>query len=93
MRRSAVERRLRAVGARLAKARAELEVLDQRRAVLEEQADEAHLAALVSEGPLAAREDTEASRHAAASARTRADLAAAVARLEQRQADLLEHLE
>lgn len=92
MRRSAVERRLRAVGARLAAARAELELLDQRRVVLDEQADEAHLAALVSESPVAVREDGDARRHVEALARTRRDLLVTVDELERRQADLLERL-
>jgi hypothetical protein len=92
VRRSAVERRLRAVGARLAAARVELALLDQRRAVLEEQADEAHLAALVSERPGAVREDAEARRHADALDRTRRDLESTVAELERRRFELLERL-
>ncbi|MDA8293224.1 MAG: hypothetical protein M0040_02505 [Actinomycetota bacterium] len=89
MRRRTVERRLRTLGARLAAARAELELLDQQRAVLDDQADEAHLDALVSESPMAVREDAEARRHAEALARTRRDLEATIAELERRQAELL----
>ena len=46
-------------------------MLDEQMAVVQENADEARVRALVSETPLAAREHDEAARHADAMARAR----------------------
>jgi cell division septum initiation protein DivIVA len=92
MARSLIERRLHDVTTRLTSLRHELAVLDEQLAVFNDAADEARLRALVSETPLADREQREASRHADAMTRSRADLAARVSDLERRQDELLDRL-
>lgn len=89
---SLLERRLTELGDRLRAVREELGVVEEQLAVFVETADEARLRALMSETPLAGREHTEASRHADAMARHRADLVAEVARLEVTQDQLLDRL-
>lgn len=84
-----MERRLFDVHARLARARAELEVAEEQLAALDEQADEARLRMLVSETPLAEREWREAERHAEAMRRSRDAARALVAELEAAQDELL----
>src|SRR5918992_670101 len=76
MARSLIERRLHDVTTRLTSLRHELAVLDEQLVVFNDAADEARLRALVSETPLADQEQREASRHADAMTRSRADLAA-----------------
>ena len=92
MSRSLIERRLREVHDRLRRARDELAVLDEQLAVFVEEADDARLRALVSETPLANREHDEAQRHADAMVRSRNDVVARIAKLEQEQDQLLDRL-
>lgn len=92
MARSAVERRLLEVNARLRKAREELVVLDEQLAALTDEADDARVRALVSESPLADREHREAHKHAEAMARSRSALVASIADLESTQNRLLDEL-
>jgi predicted nucleic acid-binding Zn-ribbon protein len=90
--RSLVERRLAEVSARLRKLRGELHVADEQLLHLAEQADEARLRALVSETPVAERDHRDASRHAEAMQRFRAELQQNIDELETAQDDLLDRL-
>jgi len=92
MSRSLIERRLFEVAERLRKLRAELAVADEQLAVLTDAADDARLRALVSETPIAAREHTDAQRHADAMARHRADVVSRLEQLERTQDELLDRL-
>jgi hypothetical protein len=92
MARSLIERKLHEVGARLKALREELIVLDEQLAVFNDTASEARVRALVSETPLADREQYEASRHADAMTRSRADVVNRLAELERRQDELLDRL-
>ena len=87
-----VERRLTEVSERLKRMRAELEVADEQLAFFADAADEARLRALVSETPLADRENSEAQRHADAMARSRAELVAGIEELQRSQDELLDRL-
>jgi hypothetical protein len=92
MSRSLLERRLSEVAERLKQLRDELVVAEEQLSHLADAADDARLRALVSETPLAEREHKEAQKHADAMARHRAEVVAAIERLEQRQDDLLDRL-
>lgn len=92
MSRSLVERKLTQVSERLKELRAELVVTDEQLAFLVDAAEEARLRALVSETPLAGREHADARKHADAMARHRADVAASIAELQQKQDELLDRL-
>jgi chromosome segregation ATPase len=92
VRRAAVERRLRDIGARLRSLREELGIADEQLAQLGDEADDARIRALVSETELAQREHHTAERHAAAMARHRAEVQAEIERLERDQDELLERL-
>jgi len=92
MSRSHVERRLSEVSTRLKALRDELAVSDEQLAHLADTAEDARLRALVSETPIAEREFHEAQRHADAMARHRAELIAAIERLEATQDELLDRL-
>jgi hypothetical protein len=92
MRRASVERRLTEVGGRLRALRDELRVIDEQLQHLGEEADDARLRALVSETPLAEREDRDARRHADAMARRRAEVETSIASLELRLDELLDRL-
>ena len=87
-----VERRLLEVSKRLRKAREELAVAEEQLSALTDAADEARLRSLVSETPLAAKENQEAQRHADAMASARDSLAAQVTRLESELDELLDKL-
>jgi len=87
-----IERRLLEVGERLRGLREELRVVDEQLQVLNDAADETGLRALVSETPLSARDHREAQRHADAMSRQRAEVAAAIRRLEVTQDELLDRL-
>ena len=87
-----LERRLAETTGRLKALREELAVVDEQLTALTETADDARLRALVSETPLADRESRDASRHADAMARHRADVAAQVTELERTQDQLLDRL-
>ena len=87
-----VEKQLSASAERLRRLRAELKVVDEQLAFLNEAADEARLRALVSETPLADREHREAQKHAEAMSRHRAQLASTILELERSQDELLDRL-
>ena len=87
-----IERRLFEVHARLAKARAALEVIDEQLAALEELAEDAHLRMLVSETSDAGRTWREADGHARRLAEHRGAQLAEIARLEAAQDDLFSQL-
>ena len=88
--RSVVERRLSDVAGQLRDLRRELIIADEQLAHLVDVADEARIRSLVSETPLAEREQREAVRHAEAMRRHRSEVAAEVAQLEAAQDELLD---
>ena len=92
MSRSLIERRLVEVNRRLRRAREELAVVDEQLRALTDAADDTRIRSLVSETPLADRENREAQRHADAMARSRAAVVASIAELERAQDDLLDRL-
>ena len=87
-----LERRLSDLAERLKRTKAELAVIDEQLAFFAEAADEARLRALVSETPLAERENHEAQKHADAMARERAAILSSIAELERSQDELLDKL-
>ena len=87
-----VEKRLSETSVRLKQLRDELRVVDEQLAFFADAADDARLRALVSETPLAEREQHEAQRHADAMARHRRDLVASIGELERSQDELLDRL-
>jgi hypothetical protein len=87
-----LERRLSEISERLKRMRGELAVVDEQLAFFADAADEARLRALVSETPLADRENHEAQKHADAMARERATIAASIQELERSQDELLDRL-
>jgi hypothetical protein len=89
MQRFLIERRIRDVHLRLARAREELAVLDEQLAVVSDEAEDARLRSLVSETPLATHEYGEVRRHVDAMLRARASLARTVDELNRRQDELL----
>ncbi len=92
MSRSLVERRLAELTVEMGARRRELRIADEQLAQLAEEADDARLRSLVSETPLAEREHREAKKHADAMRRHRDEVAAAIARIERTQDDLLDKL-
>ena len=92
MSRSLLERRLAEVSERMKALRAELDVANEQLAFFQEEAEDARLRALVSETPLADREQHDAQKHADAMGRHRADLLAQLAELERSQDELLDRL-
>ncbi len=90
--RNLLERRLRELSAQLRELRQELVVVDEQLESLAGVADDARIRSLVSETPLAEREHREASRHADAMRRHRAEVVSDIARLEQQQDELLDRL-
>ena len=92
MSRSILERRLVDVSERLKRLRAELAVIDEQAAFLEEEADDARLRAMVAETPLVDVEARDARRHADAIGRHREALVASIAALGQEQDTLLDRM-
>lgn len=90
--RQAVERRLFETNAKLAAARAELEVVEAQLAALEQMAEEAKVKSLVSETALAQREWDEARRHEETMRRSYLAARAVVAQLERTQDELFDNL-
>src|SRR3954468_12703348 len=90
--RSLVERRLAEVSVRLRALREELRIIDEQLVFLGDDADDAHLRALVSETPLADRDHRDARRHADAMSRRRTEVVEAIAGLEARSDELLDRL-
>jgi len=87
-----LQRRLLDVSERLNKVRAELKVSEEQLAYMQEEADDARLRSIVSETPLASREEREAQRHADTLARHRDDLRRAVGELEAERDALLDRM-
>jgi chromosome segregation ATPase len=92
MSRSILERRLVDVSERLKRLRAELAVIDEQAAFLEEEADDARLRAMVAETPLVDAEARDARRHADAIAGHRANLLQSLTALGQEQDKLLDRM-
>jgi polysaccharide deacetylase 2 family uncharacterized protein YibQ len=92
MRRSTIERKLKDAHQRLVRARQELAVVDEQVRVVDDEADDIRVRALVSESPAAAKEHGQASRHAEVMHQTRDALVQQIADLEHRQAELLDRL-
>jgi len=87
-----IERRLRSVGGKLARARADLDVAQEQLVHFADESDDASIRALVSDGGSAGLEATEAQRHTAAMTRHRDELVQTIARLEATQDELLDRL-
>ena len=87
-----LERRLSQNSARLASLRAELAQVDEQFAVVNGEAEDHAIRALVSETPLADHEARDARRHAEALARHRAHLIDSIVDLERRQDELLDEM-
>ena len=87
-----VEKRLFESAERLKRLRAELKVVDEQLLALTEAADEARLRALVSETPLADKENREAQKHAEAMGRRRAEIVTSIGDLTRTQDELLDKL-
>lgn len=87
-----VERRLTGVSGRLRALREELRVIDEQLMYLADEADDSRIRSLVSETALADHEFREARRHADAMHARRQDVLDTIARLEQRQDELLDQL-
>ena len=87
-----IERRLRAVGRRLASLREELTITDEQLEHLADLTDDSRIRAMVSETPLADEEHRDAERTSSAMARHRSDLIQTIARLEAEQDELLDKL-
>ncbi len=81
MRRSTVERRLRANSQRLTSLREELGITDEQLGPLDDEAEDARIRAMVSETSMAQREHLDAERHARARARRRAEVQAEIERI------------
>lgn len=92
MSQSILQRQLIDVTERLTKVRAELKVSEEQVVYFQEEADDARLRSLVSETPLAAREEREARRHADTQARHRDDLRRAIQELEAERDVLLDRM-
>lgn len=92
MARSSVERRLSDVAARLTKLRESLRIADAQQLHFVEEEQEARLRALVDESANVQRDHRTAARAAEAMTRHRSEVAAEIARLEQRQDELLDEL-
>jgi len=90
--RTLIERRLRDVSHRLKAVTVDLAVAEEQLSHFADDADEAHLRALVSETPGAEQVHREAQRHAEAMRRHRDALVAEVRQLEASQDDLLDRL-
>lgn len=89
MQRFLLERRIRDVHSRLVRARAELAVIEEQLAVVQEEAEEARVRSLVSETPLAAHDYAEVRRHADAMIRARQAMEETVSELSRRRDELL----
>jgi chromosome segregation ATPase len=92
MSRSILERSLVDVSERLKRLRAELAVIDEQAAFLEDEADDARLRAMVAETPLVDAEARDARRHADAIGRHRETLIQSIAALGREQDSLLDRM-
>jgi hypothetical protein len=89
MARPLIERRLREIGDRLRRLRADVAVAEEQLAHFADEADDARVRHLVAETPLSERGRREAERQVHAMARHHEDLLAEVLRLEMTQDELL----
>lgn len=87
-----IERRLVALGRRLAELRAEQAVCDAQLVQLADEADDARVRALVSDGPLDRQNHRDAARSADTLARRRREVSEKIADLQRRQDELLDQL-
>jgi len=87
-----VQRRLSQNVARLKSLRAELAQIDEQLDIFTDDADDQAIRALVSETPGAARDATDARKHAEAMRRHRQHVVESIADLERRQDELLDRL-
>lgn len=85
-----LERRLSSVARRLKAARDDLAVTDEQLIQVRDEADDAALRAIMSEDRTAPLDSNDATRHRDALLRHRADLLDTIAKLEQRQDELLD---
>lgn len=85
-----LERRLSSVARRLKAARDDLAVTDEQLIQVRDEADDAALRAIMSEDRTASLDSNDATRHRDALLRHRADLLDTIAKLEQRQDELLD---
>jgi hypothetical protein len=92
MSRSILQRRLVDVSERLKRLRAELGVIQEQVAFLQDEAEDARLRALVAETPLGDAEARDAARHADAIANHRDALVQSIAELEREQDSLLDRM-
>lgn len=90
MGRARTERRLAEVSSRLTALRKDVQVAEQAFLQVEFEADDARLRAMVSETPLAQKEHEQVRRQSELARRSRDELRAEVAKLEQRQDELLD---
>ncbi len=92
MARPLIERKLREIGGRLGRLRADLAVAEEQLAHFADQADDARVRALVSETAISERDHAGAQRHVAAMERHRSDVLAEIRRLEASQDELLDRM-
>ena len=90
--RPVVERRLTALGSRLARLRDDLSVAEEQLAHFVADADDARVRSLLSETAISEREHRGAERHVATMALHRGELVAEIQRLEAAQDELLDRL-
>jgi len=83
---------LRRVSRRLVALREELRIIDEQRLQLVDEAEGLELRAMVADSPAASADAREAAKHAEAISGHRAHVVAEIARLEQRQDELLDQL-
>lgn len=87
-----IERRLRKVGSQLTRARDDLAVAQEQLLHFADEAGDAELRSIVSEGGMDRLDATEATRHRDAMARHIEDVRSTIARLEATQDELLDQL-
>jgi hypothetical protein len=92
MSQSILQRRLVDVSERLKRVRAELSVTEEQLVVLESEADDARMRALVAETPLGDVQARDARRHADALARHRDALVRSIGELVREQDELLDRM-
>ncbi len=92
MQRFMLEHRIRDLHSKLLRARAELALIEEQLAVVNEEAEDARVRSLVSETPLATHEYAEVRRHADAMERARDSMQARVDELVLRRDELISHV-
>jgi chromatin segregation and condensation protein Rec8/ScpA/Scc1 (kleisin family) len=87
-----LEHRIRDLHSKLLRARAELALIEEQLAVVNDEAEDARVRSLVSETPLATHEYAEVRRHADAMERARDTMQARVNELALRRDELISHV-